>query len=315
MFSDPTPESLGQRIQKWTNDGVDGAGASLDVLLPIRTRGTAEPLFCVHPFIGLAWSYAGLGRELTQDRPIYGLQSPALTEDEPHLETITDFAARYVREIRSIQPHGPYHLVGWSLGGVIAHEMAVQLQDAGEEVRLLGLLDSYVGIDRSVENSATTADLLGGVGLDLPDDSVLDELAPDGQFDAERAAALLRVVGGPLAALTAPELGRIYGNALRAPTLIDAHRPRVFAGDLVFFTAALDDGFHVDPVTCWGQFVRGSIVEHPVDATHWTMTTPAALAAIAPHLERSHRRPRHAAPDTGRDSDPDDSANRPHSVR
>ncbi len=72
----PTPWSLGQRIQNAATDGVRGAGASLDVLLPIRTRGTAEPLFCVHPFIGLAWSYAGLSRELTEDRPIYGLQSP-----------------------------------------------------------------------------------------------------------------------------------------------------------------------------------------------------------------------------------------------
>ncbi|WP_312033990.1 non-ribosomal peptide synthase/polyketide synthase [Rhodococcus sp. 3A] len=311
MFADPTPRSLGQRIQQGAPDGARDANGSLDVLLPIRTRGTAEPLFCVHPFIGLAWSYAGLSRELTQDRPVYGLQSPALTEDGPSLETIADFAARYVREIRSIQPHGPYHLLGWSLGGVIAHEMAVQLQGAGEEVRLLGLLDSYVGLDRNVENTATTADLLGGAGLDLPDPGVLDELAPGGRFDAERAAALLRVVGGPLAALTAPQLDRIYGNALRAPDLIDAHRPREFDGDLVFFTAALDDGFHVDPVTCWGRFVRGTVVEYPVDATHWTMTTPDALAVIAPHLETAGRRPRHAAPD----ADPDDSENRPHSVR
>jgi len=149
------------------------------------------------------------------------------------------------------------------------------------------------------------------MGLDLPDPGVLDELAPGGRFDAERAVALLRVVGGPLAALTAPQLDRIYGSALRAPDLIDAHRPREFDGDLVFFTAALDDGFHVDPVTCWGRFVRGTVVEHPVDATHWTMTTPDALAAIAPHLETAGRRPRHAAPDT----DPDGSENRPHSVR
>ncbi|MEU2005891.1 non-ribosomal peptide synthase/polyketide synthase [Rhodococcus sp. NPDC019616] len=315
MFSDPTPQSLGERIAKPTADGVLDTGASLDVLLPIRTRGAAEPLFCVHPFIGLAWSYAGLSGHLTQDRPIYGLQSPALTEDEAPLASITEFAARYVREIRSIQPHGPYHLLGWSLGGVIAQEMAVQLQAAGENVRLLGMLDSYVGLDRSAsaENPATVADLLGGFGLELPTTGGFDELAPDGIFDAERAAALLGAIGGPLASLTAPQLARIYANAQRAPELIDRHQPRMFDGDLVFFTAALDDGFHVDPVTCWKPHVGGDIHEHPIDATHWTMTTPEALAVIGPRL---------AIPGPVRDaisgpdgSDPDDSEERQPSVR
>ncbi|WP_335743621.1 non-ribosomal peptide synthase/polyketide synthase [Rhodococcus oxybenzonivorans] len=315
MFTDPTPQSLGERIAKSTADGVLDTGASLDVLLPIRTRGAAEPLFCVHPFIGLAWSYAGLSGHLTQDRPIYGLQSPALTEDEAPLASITEFAARYVREIRSIQPHGPYHLLGWSLGGVIAQEMAVQLQAAGEIVRLLGMLDSYVGLERSAstENPATVADLLGGFGLELPTTGGFDELAADGIFDAERAAALLGAIGGPLASLTAPQLARIYANAQRAPELIDRHQPRMFDGDLVFFTAALDDGFHVDPVTCWKPHVGGGIHEHPVDATHWTMTTPEALAVIGPRL---------ATPGPMRDAisgpdgnDPDDSEERQPSVR
>nr|WP_257792485.1 thioesterase domain-containing protein [Rhodococcus oxybenzonivorans] len=272
-------------------------------------------MFCVHPFIGLAWSYAGLSGHLTQDRPIYGLQSPALTEDEAPLASITEFAARYVREIRSIQPHGPYHLLGWSLGGVIAQEMAVQLQAAGEIVRLLGMLDSYVGLERSAstENPATVADLLGGFGLELPTTGGFDELAADGIFDAERAAALLGAIGGPLASLTAPQLARIYANAQRAPELIDRHQPRMFDGDLVFFTAALDDGFHVDPVTCWKPHVGGGIHEHPVDATHWTMTTPEALAVIGPRL---------ATPGPMRDAisgpdgnDPDDSEERQPSVR
>ncbi|SDI37591.1 Thioesterase domain-containing protein, partial [Rhodococcus triatomae] len=297
MFTDPTPQSLGQRVQQSMTDGALDNGAALEVLLPIRPRGEEAPLFCVHPFLGLAWSYAGLGHELRSSRPLYGLQSPVLT-GEAAPASIAEYAARYIREIRAIQPHGPYHLAGWSLGGVIAHEMAVQFQEVGEDVAILGILDSYVDVDESRYGAPTVsaADMLAGFGVDL---SSVDEVDPDvaatvagaearGEseaFDPVQAARLLARLGGPLAGLTADQLSRIHAAATSTTGLLLDHRPGIFEGDVVFFEAATDGEEHPDPEATWSGYVGGDLAVHRVAATHWTMTAPEPLAAIAPNLD------------------------------
>ncbi|MCZ9345344.1 thioesterase domain-containing protein, partial [Streptomyces sp. TRM76130] len=73
---------------------------------------------------------------------VYGLQARGLTGDEELPRTLQEEAEDYAAQIRRVQPHGPYRLVGWSVGGVLAHTVAVLLQEAGEEVELLALLDS-----------------------------------------------------------------------------------------------------------------------------------------------------------------------------
>ncbi|MBE7162268.1 MAG: amino acid adenylation domain-containing protein, partial [Williamsia herbipolensis] len=133
VFSDPTPRALAARV-------ASGAGGGR-VLLTLRGEGSGPPLFCVHPAGGLAWMYGGLAPFLP-DRPVHALQDPAVVAAEPAPESIEDYAQRYVAEIRAVQPHGPYHLLGWSLGGHIAHAMAEQLEAAEEEVAVLGLLDT-----------------------------------------------------------------------------------------------------------------------------------------------------------------------------
>ncbi|MFE7802167.1 amino acid adenylation domain-containing protein, partial [Nocardia sp. NPDC057440] len=137
VFTDPTPQSLARRIDTRLR-GLDeqDPGDALSVLLPLRAAGTDPPLFCVHPAIGLAWGFSGLVQHLGPDRPVQGLQSPTLTDPAARFDTLDQLAARYVREIRSVQPHGPYHLLGYSLGGTIAHAIAVQLRGgAGDRAR------------------------------------------------------------------------------------------------------------------------------------------------------------------------------------
>ncbi|MET8873449.1 thioesterase domain-containing protein [Nocardia sp. NPDC004604] len=81
---------------------------------------------------------------LDPDRPIYGLQAPTLAIAAVLPDTIEEWARIYVDAIRSVQPQGPYHLLGWSMGGVFAHEIAVQLQRAGQRVATLAVMDSYM---------------------------------------------------------------------------------------------------------------------------------------------------------------------------
>ncbi len=125
----------------------DRAGGALETLLPLKTDGAKLPLFCVHPLIGFGWSYAALMRHIDADQPLYALQARGLGlpagDRSARPGSIEDMAAQYLTEIRRVQPHGPYQLMGWSFGGLVAHAIAAQLRAEREEVTLLALLDSY----------------------------------------------------------------------------------------------------------------------------------------------------------------------------
>jgi thioesterase domain-containing protein len=115
-------------------------------LVPLRSDGSAHPLFLIHGLGGHVAAFLPLARGLAADRPVYGLQAQGLDPaQEPH-DCIEAMAAFYVNEIQGVRPHGPYLLGGWSMGGLIAMEAARQLEKAGEEVALVALLDTYLSL-------------------------------------------------------------------------------------------------------------------------------------------------------------------------
>lgn len=260
--------------------------AATSPVLPIRpsTSPHDTPLFCVHPAIGLAWCYAGLLAHLAPQRPVYGLQAPHVS-GEDSFTSIPEAAGHYVAHIKSIQPHGPYHLLGWSLGGLIAQEIAVQLQEAGEDVALLAMMDSYQLGDRWLDTSMpSVADILGEFGADLVDGAPLPA-----DLDLHEAADLLRAQAGPFAALSVDHLQRLYTGYADGTVMANRFRPRTFDGDLVFFTATADEINAADPSRCaqaWQPFVTGNIHNHDLPCRHAAMTTPESLAAIGPVLHR-----------------------------
>ncbi len=111
-------------------------------LVPIQPKGFKPPLFCIHPLGGEILCYYSLAQHLGLDRPFYGVQPQGIDGKLPFLTKIEDMAALYLREIQSIQPKGPYFLSGYSLGGIIAYEMAQQLYLQGEEIGMLAMLDT-----------------------------------------------------------------------------------------------------------------------------------------------------------------------------
>jgi arthrofactin-type cyclic lipopeptide synthetase C len=111
-------------------------------VITVRSSGSQAPLFLVHEFSGLDLYFPALGQHLPGDYPIYGL--PGLALGEAHLDSMEGLAARMVGLIRERQPHGPYRVAGWSFGGVLAYEIAMQLLGLDEAVAFLGLIDSYV---------------------------------------------------------------------------------------------------------------------------------------------------------------------------
>ncbi|MGW5376733.1 amino acid adenylation domain-containing protein, partial [Nocardia sp. NPDC003999] len=285
FFTDPTPAALAARIMAALADDHDydqDSNAALGVLLPIRTMvphdvAAAEPLFCLHPMYGLSWCYAGLARYVPAGTPIFGLQSPALTEEGYLPESLFEMAHRYVAEIRAVQPHGPYRLLGWSLGGVLAHAVATELQAAGEEIGLLTMLDSHPDIDVTDFRAAIREALAElGIGADalLPGEGDVHDLSEDA------LAALHATIPPDMAVLTPDRVRRIYRSAVRSAELIAEHRPNVFRGRLDYFSAA----GHDTAAAGWQPYVDGRVDDHPVGVSHDQMTSPEALAQIGPRL-------------------------------
>ncbi|CRK52520.1 Non-ribosomal peptide synthetase [Rhodococcus sp. RD6.2] len=293
LMIDPTPASIAARMEA----GAEEADAALQVLYPIRTAGTDNPLFCIHPIVGLSWCYTGLTQHVGSSRPVYGLQSPSIAGEGELPGSIDELAERYLTEIRAVQPHGPYNLLGWSLGGVVAHAMAVRLQAAGERVESLVLLDSVVGSLEGENPSETTlADLLAGLGVDADAASGLGGIEDLLELDAAALSLLLSGIGGPLSILTAEHIERMIAGAMNNYELLERYRPGLYTGDLLFFTAARDDSTSSRNAATWEPFVSGAVENHAVDSTHWHMTAPASLETVG-SLTRTHLDARREVPE------------------
>ncbi|MBB3037650.1 amino acid adenylation domain-containing protein/non-ribosomal peptide synthase protein (TIGR01720 family) [Hoyosella altamirensis] len=277
LLGTPTAEAVASAIEDVIRGGHSAPeGSPLDVIIPIRAEGDQPALFAIHPIVGLAWCYAGLQARIPEGIPIYGVQTPAASSSERVPDSIEDIAQLYVQEIRRVQPEGPYRLLGWSLGGVIAHAMAVQLQAEGEQVDLLAMLDSFAnGAGEHVEEHAVTAqDLLGGFGLgSLPQEPqdiaiVLDAI--------ESETSISRDV-----------LVRMLDVAERSARSMAQYRPAVFEGDLHLLTAAKGREDLGVAARSWTDAISGKVRDVPVPYTHWEMTSAGALDDLIETLKRT----------------------------
>ncbi|MEA3186521.1 MAG: hypothetical protein QOD99_351, partial [Chthoniobacter sp.] len=136
LFQAPTIEQLAQALRD------RGWSPPWSPLVTIKSSGGSSPLFCVHGADGGVLHYRSLGAYLEPQQPFYGLQSPGLDGARVTATTAETFAEDYLAAIREVQPKGPYFLCGYSAGGIIAYEMAQQLQANGEKVALLVLFDT-----------------------------------------------------------------------------------------------------------------------------------------------------------------------------
>ena len=145
VFADPTPRALAAVVAA---SGENERRAD-HPLLPLRTGGSRSPLFCVHPAGGAAGMFRALEAHVNADVPIYGLQAPGIDQSvkQEVPSSVRAMAERYVDAVRAAQPDGPYAMLGWSLGGTVAHEMAAMLELDGARVTVLLMLDSRPGAD------------------------------------------------------------------------------------------------------------------------------------------------------------------------
>jgi amino acid adenylation domain-containing protein len=140
FFQEPTIEGLAKLLSQTSYQ------ISPVTLVPLQPKGDKSPFYCVHAIGGSVACYWQLSRCLKPERPFYGLQSPQLSDSELSFSSLEEMAQFYLAEIIARQPQGPYYLGGWSFGGLIAYEMARQLQARQQEVASLILLDTFAPV-------------------------------------------------------------------------------------------------------------------------------------------------------------------------
>ncbi|MFD4352671.1 amino acid adenylation domain-containing protein [Nocardia sp. NPDC058518] len=262
-------------------------GLGLDVLLPIRLGGTEPALFCIHPSSGVSWTYLGFAEALRPGRPIYGLQAPDLEGREPPARSIEDFADRYIREIRAVQPEGPYHVLGWSSGGLIAHAIATKLREAGDTVGVVALLDADTAdIDGDSIEQLTAGGFVNAFG------SVIGIHDVPAEATAREAADAIRERLGGVTLIDADTLERLAASYNASARTRTGYRRPVFDGDILYFSATVDTSDIFGP-DGWRPYVTGEISNHDIEVTHYEMTAPHVLPIIArvldEHLEGKSR--------------------------
>jgi thioesterase domain-containing protein len=279
LFSHPTVASLADYLDR----SPENAGRrALEIILPLRPEGDLPPLFCLHPAAGLSWPFAGLRQHLDVRRPLYGIQARGMARPRRPATSMADLAAEYVDHVRQVQPHGPYHLLGWSFGGVAAHTMACQLREAGESVAFLAMLDSYpsypwVEFSADYEQKALRSLLYM---------SHYDVDGVDGQpLRLGRVLEIVRAHGGMLSSLDDQALSAVVNTFVNSAVLQQSVRHQRYDGDLLFFTAAAERRDRPLSHGDWRPYVTGTVDNHDVACEHRDLGQPGALAAIGPVVD------------------------------
>jgi nonribosomal peptide synthetase DhbF len=271
LFQAPTPAELAAAI-------IDPADQrALDVLIPLRRRGTLPPLFCVYPGFGLAWAYAGLLRHLDPDQPVYGLQALGIGPGQKLPGSFEEMVRAHANDIRSVFPDGPYNLLGWSSGGVIAHAIARVLEQEGARVGVLAMLDSHLapGADPATQDEDLDAIVRSGLAGDA---AYQDFLA--------RMRDSLREVHEPIAALDDADFSAVMLAGVNSLRLL---RPPdgPYLGNLLYFAASGPASSDRQPsaANAWLPYIGGRIEVRDVASDHAGMLQPSSIAEIGPVLK------------------------------
>jgi thioesterase domain-containing protein/acyl carrier protein len=257
LFESPTVADLSEWLDRPTRTDP------FEIILPIRSTGDGPPLFCIHAAVGLSSAYSAFIPHLDARHPIYGVQARGLGQGAELPGSIAEMACEYLKQIRAVQPRGPYHLLGWSFGGLVAQAMASLAQQEGEEVRLLALLDALpAGLDERPD--------------ELEDEELRAAFAADPElsemFDEARRARLAEVTRNNM------KLRREF-------------EPAAYAGDVLLFVAARDHD-EATLAEAWRPYTGGSIRTIPIDCGHHDMLRRGPAAEIAVVLgEELRRRP------------------------
>jgi len=297
LFAAPTVGRLAELLEAgdW-----GGAWASL---VPIKPTGDRPPLFFVHGHGGNVIGFSDLGRRLSPEQPLYGLQAPHMDVDGGSLR-IEDMARTYVEEIRTVQPMGPYVVGGWCLGGDVAFEMAQQLRRDGSEVALVLMVDNTRKDDSDALRSGPARILLGVATRLAMEWSNLAEVPRGhrGEYAVERTARLERRLLPALERLISDDDGTLpfglsHSRPYRQEQIAAMHekayedyRPQPYPGAVAIFRAQRRPyGRRLDPSLGWSSLVQGPLMLFELPGHRIGLLTEPRVRHIVPVVEAAIR--------------------------
>ncbi|MHA6616154.1 non-ribosomal peptide synthase/polyketide synthase [Pseudonocardia sp. DLS-67] len=279
LMATPTVSALARRI------GAAGGGAAgLAPVLVLNEGAGRPPLFAVHPASGLGWQFAGLKPHLPADVPLYALQSPRLQDPDAAPGTLAATALRYADEVERLAPEGPIQLLGWSFGGAVAHQVAVELGARGRRIALLAMLDTHLPdgkreLDRW-DGSAAIEGLLRELGHRIPEERA-------GAMTVADAVAVLRAGGGTISVLDDEQIARVVQTYLAGDHMIEHAGLAAVASDVLFVDATVPEhGFTGTASRRWRALVAGDLEVVQVGRAHSELLDPPAIAEWFPVLSR-----------------------------
>ncbi|MET7714557.1 non-ribosomal peptide synthase/polyketide synthase [Streptomyces sp. NPDC005407] len=295
VFAAPTVAGVVRQLD------LASMGDSLGRVLPIRAEGDQPPFFFVHPASGLSWCYRPLARFVPDGIPLYGLQAAGMDGSGTLPGSIEEMAAEYIEQIRAVQPDGPYHLVGFSFGGIPVHEIAVRLEAAGETVAAMVVMDAYPTQARNDEPARTP----GAAGPDEPVGVAADETATRPAPEArdretelgDLAARFREEIGEVIDGISDDEL-RVIARIFRNNTAMRRqHELGVFGGDLLLIVAegGAESARPEERLRLWEPYVRGGMAAVGLPCRHTELMLPEMLSrawqAIAEWMEARSTEP------------------------
>ena len=249
-------------------DGVP----EFNALVPFNSGGITPAIFMVHGIFGNVIELLELSKHMPTGRAIYGLQPRGLDGKEPPFDRVEAMAEYYVQAITRVQAHGPYVLVGYSFGGLVAMEMALRLRARGDEIAFLCFIDTYPS-----PRCWPIASHLGVWGRkSLHWGRVLARMRPAKAMSIVWRRASSRSHRGLRAAAAAQFEGDVpLSEPLRRVreagyTAFVNHRPSQYGGPVTFLRAGTPLQFPGDPVRAWGRFL-GNLNVHTLPGDHYSM--------------------------------------------
>jgi thioesterase domain-containing protein len=276
LLEAPTIRSLGHLLEQPAPTGNSP-------LAVIRSAGKRPALFCVPGISSSLLEFHDLSIRLGTDQPVFGFRPPGVDGREPPYEDLVKMATDYVASLRSMQPHGPYYLAGYSLGGIVAFEMAVQLEDQGEPLGLLALLDSFL--------APTRAPLRERIARHWSVSNRRSGVARWRYIASQAGAKISRVFGRSKEKSEEEQLLEMNLSATRL-NVARAHykawksyRPRIYRGPFALFVAQ-DQAVGTrpndqDPDLGWSRWIDSKIEIYSTPGSHADILSPQHMPALA----------------------------------
>ncbi|MGN0921091.1 MAG: amino acid adenylation domain-containing protein [Cellvibrio sp.] len=269
IMTAPSVEKIAAYLEQ--HNKTDASQQGFSPVMQLR-NGEGTPLICFYPGSGFAWQYAALTPYLSGGYPVIGLQSPRPNGLIATSSSVEDLIDRQLQLLRDLQPHGPYYLLGYSLGGTIAYGIATRLLAMGEDVEFLGLLDTY---PVEVHDWNDPAGAIAAQGAEREQTQVLDQAfgadgLKDESLDRERHQLTEQIFAN-------------YKDAVRL--LSQAVTPH-YSGKVDVFVAEQSLPNYIAPLTQWRHYVNEVELHSLNYASHETILSPQVLRQLGPHLDQ-----------------------------